>query len=88
MNCEGLSEIGAEYTFAELQQLPSKTVVVLIAEHRPEAYTAWFIVIGGGAITFFAGELNVTLVLFHTAEGDVVDGQNRRIHIHRYLGKN
>jgi hypothetical protein len=80
-------EIGAEYTFAELQQLAPRTVVVLRPEHRPEAATLWFMGLDGGTARFLAGAANMALILFHNAEGDIVDGQSRRIHVHRYLGE-
>jgi hypothetical protein len=82
------SEIGAEYTLAELQQVPPRTVVILIADHVPHvAVSAWFNGIGSGRLIFHCGEINLTLILFHNAEGDIVDGQDRRIHVHRYLGE-
>lgn len=80
-------EIGAEYSFSELCRLPAETVVVLIAEHRPEAATAWFLGIDSGTVRFYAGVVNATLILFHNAEGDVTDGNDRHIHVHRYLGE-
>lgn len=79
--------MGAEYSLSELARLPEKTVVFLHADHAPHiAVTAWFVKMESGTLELYAGEINLTLVLFQTAEG-VVDGQNRRIHVHRYLGE-
>jgi hypothetical protein len=78
------SEIGKELTPS---QLVTKTVVVLVAIHRPEAaMTAWVMDVDEKFAVFHQGATNMTLIL--RISGDkFFDDVNHRIYVHEYLGE-
>ena len=80
------AEIGRELAAPDLPGR-LKTVVLLQKEGKPVYASFWLSGITESLATFWAGEINMTLLLFIQPDDTLRDDTGTQIHVFEYLGK-
>jgi membrane protein YqaA with SNARE-associated domain len=79
------SEIGRELKANELH---SKTIVILVAEHHPNTLlTMWVDIIGQDFVSFYAGIIRSSFIAMIREDGSLADDRGRVIRVYEYLGQ-
>lgn len=77
-------EVGRELLRGELV---AKTIYVLIGDHRPrQGITARYMAGDERMTVFYAGVIDMTLLLVATGDGELYDDLKRRIRVYEYKG--